>query len=120
VRARAPGKVVISGAYAVLDGAPAIVSAVSRYAVADSARSAERETPEVRAALGDRPAPWFDAGELFARGEKLGLGASAAILVAALAALELEASGPLGRRHAVRLVLPRALEAARAQGEAAA
>ena len=40
-RARAPGKVVLSGAYAVLSGAPAIVAAVSRYVTADSARPAE-------------------------------------------------------------------------------
>ncbi len=36
--ARAPGKIVISGAYAVREGAPAIVAAVDRYAVADGAR----------------------------------------------------------------------------------
>ena len=39
-RARAPGKIVLSGAYAVLAGAPAIVSAVSRYVTADSERPA--------------------------------------------------------------------------------
>ena len=35
MRARAPGKLVLSGAYAVLEGAPALVAAVDRYAVAD-------------------------------------------------------------------------------------
>ena len=35
VIARAPGKVVLSGAYAVLEGAPALVAAVDRYVVAD-------------------------------------------------------------------------------------
>ena len=61
-RARAPGKVVISGAYAVLSGAPAISSAVSRYVIADTARPAELLTDEVRAALSaDESAPWFDA-----------------------------------------------------------
>ena len=40
-RARAPGKVVLSGAYAVLAGAPAIVSAVSRYVTADTSRPAD-------------------------------------------------------------------------------
>ena len=38
--ARAPGKVVLTGAYAVLHGAPALVAAVSRGAVANGARSA--------------------------------------------------------------------------------
>jgi len=38
--ARAPGKLVLSGAYAVLSGAPALVVAVDRYVVADSARPA--------------------------------------------------------------------------------
>lgn len=93
-RTRAPGKVVVSGAYAVLEGAPAIVAAVDRFAVADGAREAAFVTDEVRAAveLGflDR-APWFDASQLRTddgRGgtRKLGLGSSAAILVASLAA----------------------------------
>lgn len=92
-RAQAPGKVVISGAYAVLAGAPAIVSAVSRYVTADTARSATLITDEVRAALtpGEQ-APWFDASELRENDRKLGLGSSAAILVASLFALELEHS----------------------------
>ncbi len=91
MRARAPGKLVLSGAYAVLYGAPAIVTAVSRYAIADTGRAAEFVTPEVRAAIGDRCAPWFDASELRGSEGKLGLGSSAAILVASLAALELAA-----------------------------
>ena len=88
-RARAPGKVVISGAYAVLSGAPAIVSAVSRYVTADTSRPATFVTDEVRAALAqDEQAPWFDASELRENERKLGLGSSAAILVASLFALE--------------------------------
>ncbi|HYQ01022.1 MAG TPA: hypothetical protein VER96_20270 [Polyangiaceae bacterium] len=87
--ARAPGKLVLSGAYAVLNGAPALVVAVDRYAVADSARPATFLTPEVHAALGERAAPWFDASALRDGDKKLGLGSSAAILVASLAALEL-------------------------------
>src|SRR5262249_8121092 len=62
--ARAPGKLVLSGAYSVLYGAPALVAAVDRYVSADSALAAERVTPEVRAALGDAPAPGFDASAL--------------------------------------------------------
>lgn len=93
MKARAPGKVVLSGAYSVLHGAPAVVSAVSRYVLADSARPAELVTDEVRAALRDgQAAPWFDASELREGGRKLGLGSSAAILAASLYALERGAS----------------------------
>jgi len=87
VKARAPGKVVISGAYAVLYGAPALVSAVDRYVLVDSERPAELVTPEVRAALGAAPAPWFDSSALRGARGKLGLGSSAAIVVASLYAL---------------------------------
>jgi phosphomevalonate kinase len=92
--ARAPGKVVLSGAYAVLEGAPALVAAVDRYVVADARREASKITPEVAEALarrGTSRAPWFDARGLRDEGrdQKLGLGSSAAIVVASLAALEL-------------------------------
>lgn len=86
MKAKAPGKVVLSGAYAVLEGAPAIVSAVNRYVTSDSERAAERVTPEVRAALPDGPFPAFDASDLRDGDQKLGLGSSAAIVVASLAA----------------------------------
>jgi phosphomevalonate kinase len=117
VKARAPGKVVISGAYAVLTGAPAIVSAVSRYVLADSERAAQKATPEVAAAFGDSVlAPWFDASELRSEGEKLGLGSSAAILVASLAARELERS-PQNDDELARRIFEPALRAHRhAQG----
>ena len=92
--ARAPGKLVISGAYSVLEGAQAIIAAVDRYAEADTSRPAERETAEVRAAIEAgkmKRAPWFDASALRmrladGRDVKLGLGSSAAILVASMAA----------------------------------
>lgn len=87
MKAKAPGKVVLSGAYAVLEGAPAIVSAVDRYVTCDTDRDAERVTPELRAALPHGPFPRFDASELRDGEQKLGLGSSAAILVAALAAV---------------------------------
>lgn len=87
MRAKAPGKVVLSGAYAVLEGAPAIVSAVDRYVLCDSERAPDRVTPEVRAALPRGPFPGFDASELRDGEHKLGLGSSAAILVASLAAV---------------------------------
>ena len=121
MKARAPGKLVLSGAYAVLDGAPAIVTAVDRWVTADASRSAERVTPEVAAALGADPAalgaPWFDASDLREGGEKLGLGSSAAILTASLAARELSARGRLADGELAELVFARALAAhARAQG----
>jgi phosphomevalonate kinase len=115
--ARAPGKVVVSGAYAVLEGAPAIVAAVDRYVVADASRVSDAPTPEVRAALGAGPAPAFDAEALREGETKLGLGSSAAIVVASLAALELARSGPLTDEELARRVLAPALLAHRtAQG----
>jgi phosphomevalonate kinase len=117
MRARAPGKVVISGAYAVLEGAPAIVTAVDRYVTADALRAAELVTPEVRAAIGNLPAPWFDASALRQADRKLGLGSSAAILVASLAAIELAARPAASDEELCISVLSRALDAhARAQG----
>jgi len=88
MRARAPGKLVLTGAYAVLEGAPAIVVAVDRYAVADTSRVTDFAAPEVRAALPEgEPVPGADArGLRDAEGRKLGLGSSAAVLVASLAA----------------------------------
>lgn len=86
MRTFAPGKLVLTGAYAVLDGAPAVAIAVSRGAYADAARDALQPTIEVKAALGDVAAPHADASDMFVGARKLGLGASAAILVASLAA----------------------------------
>jgi phosphomevalonate kinase len=94
VIARAPGKLVLSGAYAVLEGAPAIVAAVDRFVIADASRPAELVTDEVRAAVEAgalERAPWFDASALRepcadGSSRKLGLGSSAAILAASLAA----------------------------------
>lgn len=88
MRARAPGKLVLTGSYAVLEGAPAIVVAVDRHAVADASRTADQPPPaEVRAALGEEAAPWLDVAMLNdASGRKLGLGSSAAAVVACLAA----------------------------------
>jgi len=85
MKARAPGKVMLTGGYAVLEGAPALVMAVDRYAHADTARAAEAPTAEVAHALGDK-APYCDKSELFHEGTKVGLGSSAAVLVASLGA----------------------------------
>jgi phosphomevalonate kinase len=95
MRTFAPGKLVLTGAYAVLEGAPAIAIASSRGAFADSSRAAVSPTPEVRAAFGDAPAPHADASTMFVDDRKLGLGASAAILVASLAAREAETGADL-------------------------
>jgi phosphomevalonate kinase len=70
VKVIAPGKVVLTGAYAVLEGAPAIVVAVDRHAVADVASPDDVDV----SALHD------------ASGRKLGLGSSAASMVASAAA----------------------------------
>jgi phosphomevalonate kinase len=91
----APGKLVLTGAYAVLEGAPAVAVAVSRGAYADASRTALLPSPEVRAALGDGPVPHADASAMFVGARKLGLGASAAVLVASIAARELQAGQDL-------------------------
>ena len=122
MKARAPGKVVLSGAYAVLEGAPAIVAAVDRYVIADTSRPAEFLAPEVKEALtvapfAGSPAPFFDARALRANGEKLGLGSSAAIVVAALGALALDRDPSLEQSALASAVLESALRAhRRAQG----
>jgi phosphomevalonate kinase len=85
VKAMAPGKLLLTGAYAVLEGAPAVVVAVDRYAVADASQMGRDASAEVRAALGDEPAPAVDTRPLQDEtGRKLGLGSSAAALVASL------------------------------------
>jgi len=119
--AKAPGKVVLSGSYAVLCGAPALVAAVDRYAIADTSRPAARSTPEIETALAERPghppSPHIDAAALrSADGEdrKLGLGSSAAILVAALAALEMLEAGDLDDDSLQQRVFEPALRAHRA------
>src|SRR5690606_40382584 len=108
--ARAPGKAVVLGEYAVLAGAPALVLAVDRYARASirsrsggtsglETRFPERRRIEapigadtgvelvdlVRRALGGERSAWrasLDSSEFYLAGRKLGLGSSAAALVA--------------------------------------
>lgn len=98
MRARAPGKLVLSGAYSVLEGATALVAAVDRYVVADASCPASFVTAEVaeavRCGLMSR-AIGFDAAALRESmpdggSRKLGLGSSAAILVSSMAAVRLE------------------------------
>ncbi len=91
----APGKIVISGAYSVLEGAPALVGAVDRYVVADASRRSAIVSEEVLAAYQSGAidiVPWFDASGLRTRlpdgtTRKIGLGSSAAILVASIASV---------------------------------
>ncbi|NIW23351.1 MAG: hypothetical protein GWN29_01640, partial [Gammaproteobacteria bacterium] len=111
VRARAPGKLVVLGEYAVLAGGPALVMAVDRYCIADLAASDDDvchlstiagQTNERSFALGassgaaivdtvleqrgmSSGTPWkgrLDSSALFVGARKLGLGSSAAALVA--------------------------------------
>jgi len=86
--AAAPGKLFTTGAYAILEGAPAIVVAVNRYVLADTSGppSTRPEVVEVARALGRVP-PAIDASALEAGGRKLGLGSSAAAAVASAAVL---------------------------------
>jgi phosphomevalonate kinase len=84
--ARAPGKLMLSGAYAVLYGAPTLVAAVDRYAHANAAARGAPLSAEARAFYGSETAPVVDVGEMYTGGQKLGLGSSAAALVASLAA----------------------------------
>lgn len=92
----APGKLMIAGEYAVLEGAEAVVAAVSRRAYAElKAASDERPSPEVvaaRAAAERKTGPVrgaleLDVSELQDNGRKLGLGSSAAKAAAAAGAV---------------------------------
>lgn len=93
----APGKLVLTGAYAVLEGAPAIVVAVDRYAVADPGAP---DRIDVRALKDEK-------------GRKLGLGSSAASMVASEGACAM-ARGEDLRDPLVRAGLFRRVRAAHA------
>lgn len=86
----APGKLVILGEYAVLDGAPAIVAAVDRGVACEVAEGDGLVTPGddrfVRAALAGAPPAmrrFFDAHPVDLDGAKAGFGGSAAATVVA-------------------------------------
>jgi phosphomevalonate kinase len=116
-RAFAPGKILLSGAYAVLDGAPAVVLAISRGAVADTSKKADHVSDELGHALSGTSVapPHVSVAALFEGEKKLGLGASAAGLVSALGALAAEEGKDLSQIE-VRLSL---FERARAAHAAA-
>lgn len=101
----APGKLFLIGEYAVLDGAPAVVAAMSRNAVAQFVPGIDAESPFVdeavraaRAGIGDHAAALpagsvlVDSAAFTLHGKKLGLGSSAAVTVAAVGAV-LELAG---------------------------
>jgi phosphomevalonate kinase len=113
--ARAPGKLLLTGAYAVLEGAPAIVLAVDRCAVADGATHDDAPGVEIRAALGDPPK--VDVSALYEGTSKLGLGSSAAALVAALGVRLAEEGKDLSAPDVRETIFERARAAhAKAQG----
>jgi len=96
----APGKLFLIGEYAVLHGGTAVVAAVDRRAVARFVPGAAPSTPLIAEALNvvaayareqNLPlpdgAPQVDSSALSQDGQKLGLGSSAAAVVAAMGAL---------------------------------
>lgn len=123
--ASAPGKLMVSGEYAVLDGAEAVVAAVDRRAyvrLQPGVPQAPPLPPEVlatRACVEARLGPVegalsLDVAELQQGGKKLGLGSSAAA-AAATAAVLISAHGRPLQDPAVRaLCLELALEGHRA------
>jgi phosphomevalonate kinase len=97
--ATAPGKLILTGEYAVLEGAPALVIAVNRRAIA-SRRTGPRGTLPFLVAVADEIAHQrgadhsavaaameiaVDSRQFFEGTQKLGLGSSAAVTVAATA-----------------------------------
>jgi phosphomevalonate kinase len=146
IEARAPGKLVALGEYAVLEGAPAIVLAIDRYAVATleashdaqchlRTRMAERRdhsfslgassgVPLVDAVTASAPAsqPWsgmLDSSAFFAGDTKVGLGSSAAALCAwagVWAGYVANASGRPDMSLAALVELHRAFQGGRGSG----
>ena len=114
--ATAPGKLILTGEYAVLQGAPALVIAVNRRVVA-TRRTAPRGSSPFLLAVADEIAKRYGAdhpatraameivvdSSMFYQGkEKLGLGSSAAVTVAATAlALAGDSTVPVIDRDAV-------------------
>lgn len=115
--ATAPGKLILTGEYAVLDGAPALVVAVNRRVVARRRSGPTGSSPfliavadEIARVYGaDHPATQAamdivcDSSAFFLGNTKLGLGSSAAVTVAATALAIGAASGavPVIDREAV-------------------
>jgi phosphomevalonate kinase len=116
---RAPGKAMLVGEYAVLDGAPAVVAAVDCYAVA-RLLPGEPGSPFITAAVSEaaqalaelgvaaRPpaglVPVVDTQSFSVGGRKLGVGSSASATVAAVGALLAAAGVAVGERPSQRVV----------------
>src|SRR3954469_20493961 len=122
--ATAPGKLIVTGEYAVLDGAPAIVVAVDRRAIARRNATPRGSSPflvsvaeEIAARRGETdPAARaalevsVDSTAFYNRATKLGLGSSAAVTVAATAlALEQGEVGGGGPAGGAAGLLPRGI-----------
>lgn len=119
MKVSAPGKMMISGEYAVLEGAPAIVAAVQTRALAWVAegehedRASEKRFPEAFASAAiaadalDIEAPPFrvDVSELRRAGQKLGVGSSSAAAAAAAALVYALADAPLDDPGVLRAAL---------------
>ncbi len=101
----APGKAMLIGEYAVLEGEPAVVAAVNVYARASlgdgapsspfieaAIRETRQELSELGRALDGPSVPVVDTSAFSQGGRKLGVGSSAAATVAAVGAL-LDAAG---------------------------
>ncbi len=107
VSVRAPGKAIVCGEYAVLEGAPAISIAVDRYVLARLGDGAG--SPFVRAALshaakalGDAKiaslSVTVDSSALYEHGGKIGLGSSAAVTAAVVGLAFVQAGASLEDR----------------------
>ncbi len=117
VRCLAPGKAMLIGEYAVLDGGPAVVAAIDCYAVAQLLPAADAVSPFVAAAQAEAGAvlaglgraapggvPVVDTAAFSLDGRKLGLGSSAAATVAAVGAIFAAAGLDLASAESRRLV----------------
>jgi len=116
---RAPGKAMLVGEYAVLDGAPAVVAAVDCYAVARLCPG-EPGSPFIACAVSEAMAaldelgvsarppaglvPVVDTQSFSVGGRKLGVGSSASATVAAVGALLAAAGVAVDERPSQRVV----------------
>ena len=120
VGASAPGKALLCGEYAVLDGAPAVVAAVDRRVVVEWSDDAQPMPPEVvatleraRARFGDVADTGYlsiDANALRRDDVKLGLGSSAAGAVASAGAVFASHGEDISDPHIVQQVFECAFE----------